>query len=177
MEVNLLEAKPQKKRYVSKVDTLDRDRGDCLMLYNDLVDLLEVLEDDDWTAALKAIFAWFLGADENAMWKGPLTEGASKTAQKIAKLVIERQKRSAGRYIERCEKQRQRRLARRPTCGLVDQESNQTTSSISRLIETVERKPRSTKHNQTITQLQTEAEMESVLNYRNGEYNKTQPSI
>ena len=97
------------KRYRSKLETVDQERGDCLMLYADTVELISALDEKDRDNVIQAMFSWFLGAEEQSVIDG-LVRTASKIATQILKSVIEKQKRNAGKFIEKCLKQRQRRL-------------------------------------------------------------------
>ena len=97
------------KRYRSKSETVDPERGDCLMLYADTVELISALDEKDRDNVIQAMFSWFLGAEEQSVIDG-LVRTASKIATQILKSVIEKQKRNAGKFIEKCLKQQQRRL-------------------------------------------------------------------
>lgn len=97
------------KRYRSKLETVDPERGDCLMLYADTVELISALDEKDRDNVIRAMFSWFLGAEEQSVIDG-LVETSSKIAIQILKSVIEKQKRNAGKFIEKCLKQQQRRL-------------------------------------------------------------------
>ena len=97
------------KRYRSKLETVDRERGDCLMLYADTVELISALDEKDRDNVIQAMFSWFLGAEEQSVIDG-LVRTASKIATQILKSVIEKQKRNAEKFIEKCQKQQQRRL-------------------------------------------------------------------
>ena len=97
------------KRYRSKLETVDPERGDCLMLYADTVELIGALDEKDRDNVIQAMFSWFLGAEEQSVIDG-LVRTASKIATQILKSVIEKQKRNAGKFIEKCLKQQQRRL-------------------------------------------------------------------
>ena len=97
------------KRYRSKLETVDPERGDCLMLYADTVELISALDEKDRDNVIQAMFSWFLGAEEQSVIDG-LVRTASKIATQILKSVIEKQKRNAGKFIEKCLKQQQRRL-------------------------------------------------------------------
>ena len=97
------------KRFRSKLETVDPERGDCLMLYADTVELISALDEKDRDNVIQAMFSWFLGAEEQSVIDG-LVRTASKIATQILKSVIEKQKRNAGKFIEKCRKQQQRRL-------------------------------------------------------------------
>lgn len=97
------------KRYRSKLETVDPERGDCLMLYADTVELIGALDEKDRDNVIQAMFSWFLGAEEQSVIDG-IVRTASKIATQILKSVIEKQKRNAGKFIEKCLKQQQRRL-------------------------------------------------------------------
>lgn len=97
------------KRYRSKLETVDRERGDCLMLYADTVELINALDEKDRDNVIQAMFSWFLGAEEQSVIDG-LVRTASKIATQILKSVVAKQKRNAGKFIEKCLKQQQRRL-------------------------------------------------------------------
>ena len=97
------------KRFRSKLETVDPERGDCLMLYADTVELISALDEKDRDNVIQAMFSWFLGAEEQSVIDG-LVRTASKIATQILKSVIEKQKRNAEKFIEKCRKQQQRRL-------------------------------------------------------------------
>ena len=97
------------KRFRSKLETVDPERGDCLMLYAETVELISALDEKDRDNVIQAMFSWFLGAEEQSVIDG-LVRTASKIATQILKSVIEKQKRNAEKFIEKCRKQQQRRL-------------------------------------------------------------------
>ena len=86
------------KRYRSKLETVDPERGDCLMLYADTVELIRALDERDRDDVIQAMFSWFLGAKEKEVIDG-LVETSSKIAIQILKSVIEKQKRNAGKFM------------------------------------------------------------------------------
>ena len=94
------------KRFRSKLETVDPERGDCLMLYADTVELISALDEKDRDNVIQAMFSWFLGAEEQSVIDG-LVRTASKIATQILKSVIEKQKRNAGKFIEKCRKLQQ----------------------------------------------------------------------
>lgn len=92
------------------LDTLDRERGNCLMLYFDRLNVLNMMPEADQSVTLILLKRWFEGADEGDVMCAAYDHPRSQQIATALRLLIDDQKRHAEHYYCYCLSQRKRRL-------------------------------------------------------------------
>jgi len=113
--------KPRQKRvittkaymgnYKRKLDTLDPERGDCLMLYVDNLEVVMAMNEHDSIAILRGLINWFLGATEESVLKEVVeTAHDKRLAKTMLGNMIGRQKGFVENYLEDCRRKQNNAL-------------------------------------------------------------------
>lgn len=95
-------------KYERIIDSIDHERGNCLMLYKDNVGLLRPLGEETELKAIRALLEWFMGKDKEEALSGLGKSQDGRIAASIVSMLIEKQMRTAKKYVDSCIKKQRR---------------------------------------------------------------------
>lgn len=108
------------KKYITKTESIDPERGNCLLLYTDKVRPLTKLTDNELGITMRALLLWFIGKITVDEALGEITEKCKNgLLSDIVESIITAQQRHVQKYLAECERKKWRRERNAPCFGVM----------------------------------------------------------
>lgn len=112
------------RNYIPKTQTIDPERGNCLLLYTDKVRPLTRLPDNEFLVTMRALCRWFIG---KISFDEALLEISDKCKNgllcDLVESIMSAQQRHVQKYIANCEKRKRRSERNAPCIGVMPPET------------------------------------------------------